>query len=396
MKRGRQDRLAVIGLRGVPDVIGGVETHCALLYPALARQMPELGITLLARRRYVRAPRFMFQGVEVRALRSLTGAASETLVHSLCALLYARLVLGARLVHLHGIGPGFFAPLARLLGMRVVVTDHANDYERPKWGALGRTFLRWGERLSTRFADRFICVSEALHRDVLSRIPDVGPRVALIRHGARLPASKPAEDAAYLAGLGITPGRYVLTVSRLEETKRIEDVIAAHVQTGPDRLPLVIVGASLGDDAYEQRLRAAAGQDVIFAGFCCGPLLTALFRQAALLVHASAMEGFGLVLLEALGAGTRVAASDIPVHREFGLPDDCYFPVGDVDDMRQIIAATPPRNGDWPPASAIAGRYSLDASVRDHAELFRGLLRPVTAGQVRSTARPSRASISDQ
>ena len=61
---------------------------------------------------------------------------------------YARLFLHPDVLHFHGIGPGFFTPLARLLGMRTVVTHHARDYLRPKWTRRGQTFLRLREGLS--------------------------------------------------------------------------------------------------------------------------------------------------------------------------------------------------------------------------------------------------------
>ena len=33
--------IAVLGTRGIPDVMGGVETHCQALYPRLAAKGPE-------------------------------------------------------------------------------------------------------------------------------------------------------------------------------------------------------------------------------------------------------------------------------------------------------------------------------------------------------------------
>ena len=223
-------RLAVIGLRGLPDVIGGIETHCAMLYPTLADHLPELAITLLVRRRYVPCARFTYQGLDVRALRSPRGSASETLFHTLWALIYARFVLAAGIVHLHGIGPGFYAPLARLLGMKVVVTDHAADFLRPKWGRPGRAFLRMGETLSAYFAHRLICVSEALRQDLLTRHPRAANTAITIRHGVLLTQAAPDGDAERLSDMGVLPGRYLLAVTRLDSTKRVEDLIAAHAR----------------------------------------------------------------------------------------------------------------------------------------------------------------------
>ncbi|MEH3106971.1 MAG: glycosyltransferase [Sphingomonas fennica] len=373
-------RLAVIGARGIPDVIGGVETHCALLYPALAEAMPALAVTLLARRIYVPAARFRHEGVEVHGLPSPRGASIETLLHSLISVLYARFRLRADIVHLHGIGPGFFAPLARLIGMRVVVTDHAADFLRPKWGLAGRAFLRLGEWLAARYADRLICVSDAVRQDLLTRAPDAAGIALTIRLGAHLADAPPEGDAALLARFRLEPNAYLLAVARLEETKRIEDLIAAHAAAGPGTLPLVIAGCAIGDDSYERRLRAMAGPGVIFAGVCHGALLTALYRRAALLLHPSEMEGFALVILEALSVGTPVKVSDLPVHREFALPDDAFFAVGDVAAIRATMERTGPRTAPWTPAASIVERHSEAAVVRAHADLY-GELLGLTADQ---------------
>ncbi|MGJ3628298.1 glycosyltransferase [Sphingomonas sp. MMS24-JH45] len=135
--------------------------------------------------------------------------------------------------------------------------------------------------------------------------------------------------------MGLANGGYIIAVGRLEATKRFDDLVAARNAAGEDALPLVIVGGSVGDEQHESELRAAAGPGVIFAGFRAGAELAALYRGAAAFVHASQMEGFGLVVLEALLAGLPARLSDIPAHREFGLPDGCYFPVGDREQDRR-------------------------------------------------------------
>ena len=369
----RPARIAVIGMRGVPNVIGGVERHCELLYPALAAAMPDLDVQLIVRRAYVAKRRFGFAGAEVRALWAPRSAALETVVHTLFAILYAAMRIRPDIVHLHGIGPGFFSPLARALGMRVVVTHHAADFQRPKWGVPGRLFLRAGEWLSARFADRIICVSATLRDEFLARNPRAVGRTTVVRHGTWMEPVTPTTVERLLAPLGLRRGGYLLAVGRFDETKRFEDLIAAHATLGPGALPLVIVGSPTTDRRYAEMLQAVAGDGVRFVGFWAGATLSALYEGAALMLHASAMEGFGLVILEALSMGTPVAISDIPVHREFGLFADAYFPVGDVDAIACAMAKASSRKRSSE-ALAIADHHSFERSVTAHARLFRQLL----------------------
>ncbi|SEN60648.1 Glycosyltransferase involved in cell wall bisynthesis [Sphingomonas gellani] len=375
--------IAVIGLRGVPEVIGGIETHCELLYPALAQAAPELAVLLLVRRRHVPFKRTRLAGIPVRALPSLPGSGAETVSHTLIGLFHARW-LRSRLVHLHGIGPAFFAGLARLLGMRVVVTHHAADFARPKWGGAGQLFLRLGEAMAARFADRVICVSDAVRSDFLSRHPGANARAVTIRNAARLDAVEDDGCRRVLDMLGLSRGGYVLAVGRLEATKRFEDLIAAHARAGRNALPLVIVGASVDGTEHEDALRAmadlevtsGAGSRIIFAGFRTGVELAALYCGAALLIHPSEMEGFGLVVLEGMIAKVPIRLSDIPPHREFGLPDRCYFPVGDRAAITNILLSLPFRDeiATYP---SIVERYRLTNAASEHAALFRQVLAGV-------------------
>ncbi len=57
--------------------------------------------------------------------------------------------------------------------------------------------------------------------------------------------------------------------------------------------------------------------------------LAGVYRRAALVLQPSDAEGFGLPVAEAMGCGTPVIASDLPVLREVGGAAATYCPVGD-------------------------------------------------------------------
>ena len=59
-------KICAIGLRGIPDVMGGIESHCQQLYPKMVKQGAK--VTVLARSPYVKEKRFNFEGVEVISL----------------------------------------------------------------------------------------------------------------------------------------------------------------------------------------------------------------------------------------------------------------------------------------------------------------------------------------
>ena len=160
-------RIMVLGLRGVTDVQGGIESHAHMLYPLLARLGCEIEIVQRSpyfpagkRRRY-------WRGLKLTYLWSPTKQALETAVHTLIGVLYAA-IRRPDVLHLHAVGPGLLAPLARLLGLHVVLTHHGPDYEREKWSRSAKLLLRAGERLGVTFAHRPIVVSPIL-KDAVER-----------------------------------------------------------------------------------------------------------------------------------------------------------------------------------------------------------------------------------
>ena len=116
-------KICAIGLRGIPDVMGGIESHCQQLYPRMVEKGDS--VVVIARSPYV-----------VVSVWTLKHKFLETFMHTFFAILYARIFVHPDVVHLHAIGPALFTPLARLLGMKVVVTHHGADYDRQKWNRL--------------------------------------------------------------------------------------------------------------------------------------------------------------------------------------------------------------------------------------------------------------------
>jgi glycosyltransferase involved in cell wall biosynthesis len=214
-----------------------------------------------------------------------------------------------------------------------------------------------------------VCVSAALGREFLRLYPGAAKRTVVIPNASALPPLEP--DEPQVDELGLTPGGYVLAVGRLEATKRFDDLIKAFELAGRGDLKLVILGSGIGNEDYAAGLRRSASERILFGGFQRGARLRRLYDEAALFVHPSGMEGFGLVISEALEAGLPVILSDIPPHREFGLPDACYYPGGDVaaladklrtasyDGFRAVEASERQRSDSW------------ERVAREHVALYR-------------------------
>jgi glycosyltransferase involved in cell wall biosynthesis len=348
--------------------MGGIETHCEQLYPRLAGLDESLDITVIGRKGYVQPGDV--SGVQVLTLWAPRIASLETVVHTFLALIHARLFLHPDLVHIHAVGPGFFTPLARLLGFKVIGTHHATDYERPKFGRFGRWFLRAGEWMMATFADRVICVSDVIREKLIERRPDRADRFVTIRNGAPPLDPGSVADGAFLASLGLRPGRYILCVGRLDPYKGFHDVIRAFEIARPEGLKLAIVGGSIGSDDYAAELRQAASDGIVFTGARSTAEVQVLYENARLFVHPSYLEGFPMVVLEALAADAPVLVSDIDPHLEIGLDPQSYFPVGDVDALAAALAAPDYDRFHCTRRDEILAENDWDTIARRHREIM--------------------------
>lgn len=324
-------KVLVLGVRGIPNVQGGVETHAEQLYPRLAR----LGcaVEVIVRSPFVPRGLSLFRAVRLRRIWSPRTSGVEAFVHSVLGVLYAG-IARPDVLHIHAVGPAIVTPLARLLGLCVVVTHHGADYQRDKWGPVARHVLRLGERVGMQYSAARIAISGAIARLIRA---DYDRDSHLIPNGVA--TAHVAEGTATIARLGLEPGRYFLQVSRLVPEKRQLDAIAAWSALQPCPWRLALVGA-IADDAYSRSVVAAAdAAGVVVTGVQQGEALAELYANAGAFVLPSSHEGLPIAMLEALSYGLPVVASDIPANVEVGLPAASYFPVGDVAALTASLRA---------------------------------------------------------
>ena len=367
--------IAVVGTRGFPDVQGGVERHCEELYTRLAAR--GWAILVFTRSPYVpgRPRRSTWNGIRFRTVWTPRRKSLAAAWHSVVAVVLARLA-GARVVHIHAIGPGLAVPVARLLGMRVVFTHHGRDYMRDKWGPVAKRILRLGEALAVRYAHRLLAVS----REVVTWVAETYGREAVYApNGIAVEARTPAEVEATLQVLGLrTP--YVVTVARLVPEKNVHDLVRA-VADAPDLPGLVVVGEADHRSAYATRLIGEAPAKVRFVGAQPHRVTLDIVRGAQVFALPSSHEGLPIALLEALACGTPAVASRIAPNCEIlASPDD-----GWVVDVGQIGALQAALRAAWQLTPAhraalaergrrlVAERFSWEQSVAAVSRMYRDL-----------------------
>lgn len=361
--------VCVLGLRGIPGVMGGVEAHCEELLPRIAANAPDLEVELIARRPYSPDPTRVGD-VRVTPLFSPRRQSTEAIVSTLVGLLYAKR-RGADTVHIHAIGPGLLSPLGRMLGMKVILTHHGADYDRQKWGIIAKAMLRLGEQVGVRSAHAVIAVAPSLGEKLKERFPAHADKIRYVPNGKTY-FPPVAANESILSSLGLKPRDYVLAVGRLVPEKGFHTLIEAMRKSGSKR-KLVIVGGAQHESLYSKALLAQASKDVIFAGVQSRAALHELYANAALFVLPSLHEGLPICALEAGSLGCPVLLSDIPGNRDIGLPESHYFGAGDIDDLSCALQVQAQRYAVSPEMFAA---FDWDQISTKTLAIYKAVIRP--------------------
>lgn len=325
-------KIAVTGTRGIPDVMGGVETHCEELFPRLAAK--GFDVTVMRRSSYVNDGLKEWKGVKLVDIATPKKKAFEAIIHTFRAINAAKR-LGADILHVHAIGPALLVPYARVLGMRVVFTHHGPDYDRDKWGLAAKSMLRLGERMGCWFADDVIVISDVIKQLIARKYGRTG-NVHLIHNG--VPAPERCDFPEYFEELGIEKKNYILGMCRFVPEKNLHHLVEAFSQIDTKGCRLVLAGDADFEDDYSRGLKEMARQNgVVLTGFIKGKKLHSLLANCRCFCLPSSHEGLPIALLEAMSYGVKVVVSDIPANLEVGLPEDNYFSCGDVTALAQKL-----------------------------------------------------------
>lgn len=328
-------KIVVIGTRGIPNIQGGVETHCEELYPPMVLGQ-QAEITILRRSAYITETTNAknYKGITLKTLYSPRNKSFEAIIHSMLALLYAA-IKRPDILHIHAVGPNLVTPFARLFGLKVIMTHHGPDYERTKWGVVAKTFLKLGEWAGVKFANQVIVISEGIGESIEKKygckdyqlIPNGVPKAIL------------DQDIDYLTHLGTAPQQYIFTLGRFVPEKGFDYLIKAWKASSESRkYQLVIAGDADHETEYSAGLKDFAIKNgVLLTGFIKGKPLHQLYTHAKLFVIPSFYEGLPIALLEAMSYGLDILASDIAANKEVKLTESFYFETGNIQSLSEKL-----------------------------------------------------------
>ena len=322
----RNLRIAYIGGRGVIGKYSGIETY----YEETGKRLAEMGHEVTTYCRSYFTPQIdQHKGIRIVRLPTFRSKHLETFAHTLLSTVHA-CFSRCEIVHYHTLGPALFSFLPRLFGKKTIVTVQGLDWQRKKWGRFARQILKLGEWASARLPNRTIVVSQVLQSYYQSRY---SKPTAFVPNGTEV---RLRQSGTHPNRLGLAPNEYVLFLGRFSPEKNCHLLIEAFERIATP-FKLVLAGGSSHTDEYAASLRKHQSDKIKVLDWLSGDALEEVLTNAALFVLPSDLEGLSLALLDAMGAGICVLASDTPENREAVANAGFTFRSGDAQDLQRML-----------------------------------------------------------
>ena len=298
-------KIAMIGSRGIPAKIGGVEK----VVEDLSNQLVSRGhdVAVYSRDYYVKgnstateAQQIVTSGVAHKKLEAIT--------YSFSAVRDAITRNDFDIIHIHSPGPAMWTKLAKKTNIPVVFTVHADDWNRKRWSFLARAILKLGLKTGMKYADAVTAVSSELASNLSADFyRDVLPISNMLS-----PITAPNTDE-FIRDNNLTCGQYFLHVGRLVAEKRLDLLLQAWSEINPE-MPLVVAG-EFYEAQYRDYCKSLAPKNVKFLGPVFDRNLSQLYANSFAIAQPSNLEGASLVCLEAANFAKCIICSDISANK---------------------------------------------------------------------------------
>lgn len=170
---------------------------------------------------------------------------------------------------------------------------------------------------SIRKSRRILVPTEREKQNIIRYYKALPQKIGITPCGVNLEQFRPVDRTAARKKLGITKGKILLFVGRIDPLKGIDQLLRTmpHLQSFND-LKLIVIGGDETSRREVEKLKELSWElkiedSIIFQGMVKHDRLNDYYNAADLCLVPSYYESFGLVALEALACGTPVVATDV-------------------------------------------------------------------------------------
>lgn len=204
-----------------------------------------------------------------------------------------------------GYNTAVFAALLRLRGIKNVINMDGIEWSRAKWGPVAKLWFWLNDWAGCWLGNHLVADHPEIKKHLSTRVNP--SKITTIAYGAECISDVPVSP---LDEWDLESGRFLTLVARAEPENSILEVVQGFSMK-PRGVKLLVLGNYDRSHPYQNRVLAAASDEVIFAGAIYDkPVVQALRFHSMAYVHGHQVGGTNPSLVEALGAGNAVIAHD--------------------------------------------------------------------------------------
>ena len=269
-----------------------------------------------------------YKGVKIITIPTINKKGLDALVYSILATIRA-LFGHYDVIHYHAEGSCAMLWLPHLFGIRTVATIHGLDWQRSKWGGISSKYIKFGEKIASKYADEIIVLSKSVQKyfkDTYNRDTNFIP------NGVNKPTIR--EPEIIKKKYNLDKNSYILFLARIVPEKGLHYLIEAYKQIYTDK-KLVIAGGASHTNNYLKKIKEMVkdNSNIIMTGFVQGKELEELYSNCYLYCLPSDVEGMPLSLLEAMSYGCTCLVSDIKENIQVTGKYAIIFKKSDINDL---------------------------------------------------------------
>ena len=368
-------KIAMIGHKRIPSREGGVE----VVVEELATRLVEKGHQVDVYNRKGKNVQDKnadkdkkklkeYKGVKIITIPTINKKGIDALLYSFFASIKS-LFGKYDVLHYHAEGSCAMLWIPHLFKKKIVVTIHGLDWQRSKWGGFATKYIKFGEKMAVKYADKIIVLSKGVQKyfkDTYNR------DTVFIPNGVNKPEMR--EVDIIKEKYGLEKDGYILFLARIVPEKGLHYLIDAFKQIDTDK-KLVIAGGASHTNDYLEKIKKMASEDkrIIMTGFVQGQELEELFSNCYLYCLPSDVEGMPLSLLEAMSYGCTCLVSDIEENTQVTGEYAKTFKKSSVENLKNVLynMLNTKRRKKEEISNYVLEKYNWDLVVKETFRLYK-------------------------
>lgn len=322
-------KIAMIGTRGIPANYGGFETCVQEIGKRLSKKGHE--VTVYCRKSYYNRYQIdEYMGMKRVVLPNISKKSIDTFSHTFFSVFHALFQNYDIYMVFNAANSIFLFPL-KFLNKKIAINTDGLEWQRSKWGVLGRFYYKASEKLACIAANRIISDSRGIKDYYMTKH---GTDSTEIAYGAYIQNSTRNN---IITELGLEPNKYFLQITRFEPENYPLLTIKAYKRLTTDK-KLVLVGGNPYPNDYTRAIEKEANENIFLPGFIYDQeLLRELWCNCFAYIHGNSVGGTNPALLQTMASGCFTIASDVIFNRD--VLGDCgvYFK-DDVSDLSKKMS----------------------------------------------------------